>query len=62
MTVYLMISLPKIPYMHRICMVLANPTHGLVSVRGDVCFVQNVYEVAKREGGTGVAGYGRRGQ
>ena len=27
MTVYLVISLPKIPYMHRICMVLANPTH-----------------------------------
>jgi hypothetical protein len=27
MTVYLMISLPKIPYIHRICMVLANPTH-----------------------------------
>jgi hypothetical protein len=25
-TVYLMISLPKIPYKHRICMVLANPT------------------------------------
>jgi hypothetical protein len=27
MTVYLVISLPKIPYMHRIYMVLANPTH-----------------------------------
>jgi hypothetical protein len=27
MTVYLVISLPKIPYMHRIFMVLANPTH-----------------------------------
>jgi len=27
MTVYLMISLPKIPYIHRIYMVLANPTH-----------------------------------
>ena len=25
-TVYLVISLPKIPYMHRICMVLANPS------------------------------------
>jgi hypothetical protein len=27
MTVYLVISLPKMPYTHRICMVLANPTH-----------------------------------
>jgi hypothetical protein len=27
MTVYLVISLPKIPYMHRIYMVLANPRH-----------------------------------
>jgi len=25
MTVYLVISLPEIPYIHRICMVLANP-------------------------------------
>ena len=29
MTVYLVISLPKIPYMHRIYMVLANPTYIL---------------------------------
>ena len=28
MTVYLVISLPKIPYMHRIYMVRANPTHA----------------------------------
>jgi len=27
MTVYLVISLPKIPYIHRIYMVLANPRH-----------------------------------
>ena len=27
MTVYLVTSLPKIPYIHRIYMVLANPTH-----------------------------------
>ena len=27
MTVYLVISLPKIPYIHRIYMVLANPNH-----------------------------------
>jgi hypothetical protein len=26
MTVYLVISLPKLPYIHRIYMVLANPT------------------------------------
>jgi hypothetical protein len=29
MTVYLVISLPKIPYIHRICMVLANPIYGV---------------------------------
>jgi hypothetical protein len=29
MTVYLVISLPKVPYMHRLYMVLANPTHVL---------------------------------
>ena len=28
MTVYLVISLPKLPYIHRIYMVLANPTHS----------------------------------
>jgi len=27
MTVYLMISLPKVPYIHRIYMVLANPNY-----------------------------------
>jgi hypothetical protein len=27
MTVYLMVSLPKIPYIHRIYMVLANPIY-----------------------------------
>ena len=26
MTIYLVISLPKIPYIHRICKVMANPT------------------------------------
>ena len=30
MTVYLVISLPKIPHIHRIYMVLANPTHVLL--------------------------------
>jgi hypothetical protein len=28
MTVYLVISLPKIPYIHHIYMVLANPAEG----------------------------------
>ena len=28
MTVYLVIPLPKIPYMHRIYMVLANPRYS----------------------------------
>ena len=28
MTVYLVISLPKIPYVHRVYIVLANPTHN----------------------------------
>jgi len=30
MTVYLVISLPKMPYIHRIYMVLANPTYAQV--------------------------------
>jgi hypothetical protein len=30
MTVYSMISLPKIPYIHRIYMVLASPRHSRV--------------------------------
>jgi len=32
MTVYLAISLPKIPYIHRIYMVLANPSHKACSL------------------------------
>jgi len=28
MTVYLVVSLPKVPYTHRIYMVLANPSYG----------------------------------
>jgi hypothetical protein len=27
MTIYLVIFLPKVPYIHRMCMVLANPTY-----------------------------------
>jgi len=33
MTVYLVISLPKIPYVNRIYMVLANPTHVARTLR-----------------------------
>ena len=32
MTIYLVISLPKIPYVHRIFMVLANPSLVYVCV------------------------------
>jgi hypothetical protein len=32
MTVYLVISLPKISYIHRIYMVLANPTNGVIII------------------------------
>ena len=57
MTVYLVISLPKIPYIHRIYMVLANPTHvcalcfhlravtdmlALVIINGHSCLVHDV--------------------
>jgi hypothetical protein len=28
MTLYLVISLPKIPYLHQMYMTLANPTHS----------------------------------
>ena len=34
MTVYLVISLPKLPYIHRIYMVLANPTDEETSSPG----------------------------
>jgi len=30
MTVYLVLSLPKIPYIHRIYMVLANPRNKIL--------------------------------
>ena len=37
MAVYLAISLPHIPYMHRLCMVLVNSTHdSCVSIYGGV--------------------------
>jgi len=54
MTVYLMISLPKIPYIHRIYMVLANPTYlvscynAMLEVRTHIaawalgCFIQTL--------------------
>ena len=34
MTVYLVISLPKIPYIHRMYRVLANPTHARYGAGG----------------------------
>ena len=37
MAVFLVLSLPKIPYTHRIYMVLANPTHfvdGAITFEG----------------------------
>ena len=37
LTVYLVISLPKVTYMHRIYMVLANPTHNTQHVRVLYC-------------------------
>ena len=41
MTVYLVIILPKIPYIHRIYMVLANPACFLYSAKhqGDTCTI-----------------------
>jgi len=39
MTVYLVISLPTIPYVNRICMVLANPTHAPVLFQEQCCRV-----------------------
>ena len=40
MTVYLVISLPKIPYTHRIYMVLANPRDGgLIPDQGIGCII-----------------------
>jgi hypothetical protein len=37
MTVYLVISLPKIPYTHRIYMVLANPTYMVLANHTHMC-------------------------
>jgi hypothetical protein len=34
MTVYLVIFLPKLPYIHRIYMVLANPNHRFYYLQG----------------------------
>jgi len=38
MTVYLVISLPKVPYVHRIYMVLANPINALIMHAEDLHF------------------------
>jgi hypothetical protein len=37
MTVYLVVFLPKLPYIHRICMVLANPSYVQCT---EYCYVQ----------------------
>jgi len=48
MTVYLVISLPRIPYVHHVYMVLANPIHMsrplmgfALLVRGSRCYKLN---------------------
>jgi len=46
MTVYLMISLPKIPYIHRIYMVLANPRYLLGYTF--LCFVEEAAPTAEQ--------------
>jgi len=40
MTVYVVMSLPKIPYTHRIYMVLANPTYMCMWIHDKVCVVR----------------------
>jgi len=61
MTVYLVISLPKIPYIHRIYMVLANPTYMYICTyvwctcaqstwQRNYCHVSAVYGVRIRSG------------
>ena len=40
MTVYFLIFLPRIPYIHRIYMVLANPTCEVVDVKACVGNIQ----------------------
>jgi len=40
MTVYFMKSVPKIPYIHRIYMVLANPTHTPQLARGHMLLLK----------------------
>jgi len=50
MTIYSVISLPKIPYMHRIYIVLANPTHSTFKVSEvdgghEQCFAHDLHAV-----------------
>jgi hypothetical protein len=45
MTVYLMISLPKVPYIHRIYMDLANPTHAQAAAMWSHLHLHNVHKV-----------------
>ena len=54
MTVYLVISLPSVPYMHRINMVLANPTHFWPHLDGDGSFLVVVVEAQTQDGVRGL--------
>jgi len=42
MTVYFVISLPKIPYIHRVNMVLANPKYLVISLP-KIPYVHRIY-------------------
>jgi hypothetical protein len=54
MTVYLVISLPSVPYMHRINMVLANPTHFWPHLDGVGSFLVVVVEAQTQDGVRGL--------
>ena len=45
-TVYMVIFLPKMPYIHRIYMVLANPTHSMKSLP-KILHVHRIYRALK---------------
>jgi len=52
MTVYLVISLPNIPYIHRIYMVLANSTYAVSY--GIIAFSSTLMDFRRKSGGKGV--------
>ena len=57
MTVYLVMFLPKIPYVHRIYMVLANPTYlvttALTQTSLALCDVTYVFFCLRQDAGCG---------